>query len=231
VTKQCLGVSEPADDAQAALFDCTDTSAHLDWTYTYPGDNLSIKLTGTTLYFLLLSIIPSYWYTPPRSCLDAGTNPHDNGPGKVYTCYPGITAQHWYYTADQRLALTGGTQCLDLDLTRYDKAVQTYTCTTGNTHQIWSPAPAPPTTTMTPPPAPTQETVQEIHPNGDASTCIVYRGVYDGAYVTSGACGNSTNPSAFFIGQGENKGVYVPGTNLCALHLCIRVNITHSRLW
>lgn len=37
----------------------------------------------------------------------------------------------WYYTDDDRIAITGGNQCLDDDGTR----LQTYQCTTGNTNQ------------------------------------------------------------------------------------------------
>lgn len=37
----------------------------------------------------------------------------------------------WYYTDDNRIAITGGNQCLDDDGSR----LQTYQCTTGNTNQ------------------------------------------------------------------------------------------------
>jgi hypothetical protein len=46
---QCLGVSSPANDAVASVYLCTDASAHLDWTFVQPGDNLSLQLTGTNL--------------------------------------------------------------------------------------------------------------------------------------------------------------------------------------
>jgi hypothetical protein len=37
----------------------------------------------------------------------------------------------WYLTDDQRIAITGGNQCLD----EGDNGIQTYQCTTGNTNQ------------------------------------------------------------------------------------------------
>jgi hypothetical protein len=160
-----------------------------------------------------------------HSCLDAGTNPQDFSTAKVYTCYPGLAQQHWYFTADDRLALTGGTQCLDLDISLGGKGLQTYTCTTGNTHQIWVPAPAPTTTsvtTFTPAPmsTPSPTTVQYIHPNGNASQCLIYDGVYDGAFVSYDTCASTKKPHEFIIHQGDNLGIYVPGTNLCVVSRC-----------
>ncbi|RSH84048.1 hypothetical protein EHS25_005293 [Saitozyma podzolica] len=63
--------------------------------------------------------------------LDAGTNPTNNGPLKIWTSYPGLMQQTWYYTGDDRIAITGGTQCLD----EGPNGIQTYQCTTGNTNQ------------------------------------------------------------------------------------------------
>ena len=66
--------------------------------------------------------------------MDAGTTPGNNGQLKVdlhpflllfskyedtqayiqtWTSYPGLSQQTWYLTADGRIAITGGTQCLD----------------------------------------------------------------------------------------------------------------------
>ena len=39
--------------------------------------------------------------------------------------------RRWYLTDDNRIAITGGDQCLD----EGDNGVQTYQCTTGNTNQ------------------------------------------------------------------------------------------------
>ena len=41
----------------------------------------------------------------------------------------------WYLTGDNRIAITGGTMCLD----EGDNGPQTYQCTTGNTNQSQSP--------------------------------------------------------------------------------------------
>ncbi|KAK1921148.1 ricin B lectin domain-containing protein [Papiliotrema laurentii] len=67
--------------------------------------------------------------------LDAGTNPADGGKLKVWTSYPGLYQQTWYLTDDNRIAITGGTQCLDDG--GDGVGAQTWTCTTGNTNQIW----------------------------------------------------------------------------------------------
>lgn len=32
---------------------------------------------------------------------------------QLWTSYPGLSAQTWYLTTDGRIAITGGTQCLD----------------------------------------------------------------------------------------------------------------------
>jgi hypothetical protein len=135
--------------------------------------------------FIPPPFLPSV-HTTPCSCLDAGTNPHNNGPAKVYTCYPGTAAQHWYFTGDKRLAITGGDQCLDLDTSSTGRP-QTYACTPGNTNQVWTPGavltsepPVPPTTTIvtsttlsttpstTPAPTATGK-VQVLHPHSAPS--------------------------------------------------------------
>jgi hypothetical protein len=42
----------------------------------------------------------------------------------------------WYYTGDQRIAITGGTLCLDAkDPT---DTPQVWKCTTGDTRQVWT---------------------------------------------------------------------------------------------
>lgn len=99
-------------------------------------------------------------------CLDFGTNPNANGVGaKLWTCYPGLTQQTFYYTDDNRvsssgansgckahapllcqLAIQGGTTCLDKtanapiqqsSLFQY-YPTQSWQCTTGNTNQVWT---------------------------------------------------------------------------------------------
>jgi hypothetical protein len=74
------------------------------------------------------------------SCLDAGSSPYSGAPAKVYTCYPGLAAQNWYYTLDLRIALVGDAhQCLDFDGTKGTRAVQTWACTDNDRNQMWGP--------------------------------------------------------------------------------------------
>ncbi|WVQ75575.1 hypothetical protein IAR50_005202 [Cryptococcus sp. DSM 104548] len=79
------------------------------------------------------SIILEPTNTVPQLALDAGTGADNNEALKIYTSYPGLFQQTWYYTDDLRIAITGGDQCLD----QGDNGPQTYQCTTGNTNQIW----------------------------------------------------------------------------------------------
>jgi hypothetical protein len=46
---QCLGVHSPANDAPVELISCYDRSAALDWVFSYPGDNASLRLNNTNL--------------------------------------------------------------------------------------------------------------------------------------------------------------------------------------
>ncbi|ODN74516.1 hypothetical protein L202_06892 [Cryptococcus amylolentus CBS 6039] len=79
------------------------------------------------------SIILEPSNTTPQLALDAGTGTDNNEGVKLWTSYPGLFQQTWYYTDDNRIAITGGDQCLD----QGDDGPQTYQCTTGNTNQIW----------------------------------------------------------------------------------------------
>jgi hypothetical protein len=63
--------------------------------------------------------------------LDAGVPQGNNNSAKVWQSYPGSTQQTWFLTADNRIAVAGGNQCLD----QGDNGPQTYQCTTGNTNQ------------------------------------------------------------------------------------------------
>lgn len=183
-TGQCLGVPGTGAVRQPTeVLPCVDIAlgdnVSLYWNIA-EGDNLSVQLAGTNL------------------CLDAGSNPSNNGPAKLYTCYPGLAQQRWYLTADNRIAITGGNQCLDKG-----QAPQTYQCTPGNTNQVWNVASgtdvttttiAPPITTAsasstsTPPVSVTSTSVSAtptvispgggdgsglwIHPNGNTTECL-----------------------------------------------------------
>jgi hypothetical protein len=71
----------PANDAKTQILPCLGAAESGDkegkfvhWVFV-PGDNLSVRLEGFEL------------------CLDAGSSPTNNGPAKVYTCYPGLAQQ------------------------------------------------------------------------------------------------------------------------------------------
>ncbi|ODN73673.1 hypothetical protein L202_07220 [Cryptococcus amylolentus CBS 6039] len=63
--------------------------------------------------------------------LDAGSGKEDNEGVKIWHSYPGLFQQTWYRTYDQRIAIFGGDQCLDLG----DDGPQT--------HVLFSPSPSP----------------------------------------------------------------------------------------
>jgi hypothetical protein len=107
VDADLLGNGQPTQ-----LVDCQQNAPILiEWDFSL-GENPSVQLSGTNY------------------CLDAGTNPHNNGPAKVWECQPGVPQQKyvvpwasssieaecwhsWYLTNDGRFAITGGNQCLD----------------------------------------------------------------------------------------------------------------------
>ncbi|KAJ3512418.1 hypothetical protein NMY22_g15336 [Coprinellus aureogranulatus] len=47
-------------------------------------------------------------------CLDAGSTPGNGVQMKIWQCYDNLAAQQWYFTPDNRIALEGQGQCLDL---------------------------------------------------------------------------------------------------------------------
>lgn len=111
----CLGVPGVGQVNQALqVLKCANTAVSLSWTLSEGNNPNGIQLSGL--------------------CLDAGENPHNNGPAKLYTCYPGLTQQTWYLTSDGRIAITGGNQCLDIG----PDGPQTYQCTTGDTNQFFT---------------------------------------------------------------------------------------------
>lgn len=187
-TTKCLVVPRLGDDVATTIEDCTQ--AHLDPTTSYLwdisfGDNPSLQLSQTGY------------------CLDAGTGPHNNGPAKIYTCISGVAAQDWYYTNDNRIAITGGNQCLDLG----SNGPQTYQCTPGNTNQVWvagaspygpgsttvvststkavtttavSSTPVSTTAVTTTTAAAPAATGQLIHPGGNSTLCLTVNNGYAG---------------------------------------------------
>jgi hypothetical protein len=68
-------VGKPANGAQVILVNCGLTNdLYGDWCIA-DGPNASVQLAGTPY------------------CLDAGSSPHDNGPAKLWECYPGLAQQ------------------------------------------------------------------------------------------------------------------------------------------
>ncbi|WWC90285.1 uncharacterized protein L201_005218 [Kwoniella dendrophila CBS 6074] len=68
--------------------------------------------------------------------LDAGTGRDNNEIVKLWKSYPTLFQQTWYLTPDNRIAITGGDQCLDQGSW---EGTQTWKCTTGNDNQVWFP--------------------------------------------------------------------------------------------
>ncbi|RSH80060.1 hypothetical protein EHS25_007329 [Saitozyma podzolica] len=74
-------------------------------------------------------------------CLDATQqNPPNGIKMKIWECFVDLPQQDWFYTDDNRIALTNQGECLDLtngNLTNFNP-LQVWACTTGNTNQIWT---------------------------------------------------------------------------------------------
>lgn len=110
-TGGCLSLpagTAPSNGAGLVTRDCSTASR---WDIN-PGSG-SVILSGTNF------------------ALDAGVPQGNNMYAKVWSSLPGTTQQTWYLTADNRIAVTGGNQCLD----QGDNGPQTYQCTSGNTNQ------------------------------------------------------------------------------------------------
>ncbi|KZO90248.1 carbohydrate-binding module family 13 protein [Calocera viscosa TUFC12733] len=201
---QCLQVQgTPGDGTPVGTVGCGSGTSLWDISH---GNGL-VRLTGTTF------------------CLDAGTDPHNNVPSKIWTCYPGLTQQQWYYTDDNRIAITGGNQCLDQGPT----GPQTYQCTTGNTNQIWYTFGGPTTTTTTSTTATTSSTSAssspttqgvQLHPNYNNGLCltVALANAYDGQAVNIANCFAPSSPYYGFQKWILNRGsgaVQLAGTNFC----------------
>nr|XP_019008204.1 uncharacterized protein I206_06759 [Kwoniella pini CBS 10737]OCF46985.1 hypothetical protein I206_06759 [Kwoniella pini CBS 10737] len=68
--------------------------------------------------------------------LDAGTGLNSSEQVTLERNSPGEFQQTWYWTEDDRLAITGGKQCIDQG--NEQEGTQTWDCITGNTNQIWT---------------------------------------------------------------------------------------------
>ncbi|BEI85189.1 hypothetical protein CcaverHIS002_0505900 [Cutaneotrichosporon cavernicola] len=74
-----------------------------------------------------------------RFCLDAGKDPMNGSKVTIRTCNSNAPEQNWFWTDDNRLALVGMGLCLDNTDGRdmNGNQVQVWSCTGGNTNQVW----------------------------------------------------------------------------------------------
>lgn len=100
-------------------YDCNGTGAQ-KWVIN--RGNGQVKVAGTNF------------------CLDAGSSPADGTKMKIWQCYDGLAAQQWYWTGDNRIALTNQGFCLDNTggSTSNGNPVQIWSCGTGNNNQVWT---------------------------------------------------------------------------------------------
>ncbi|KAJ9114568.1 hypothetical protein QFC20_001442 [Naganishia adeliensis] len=118
---QCLSVPNPSDGATVTLAACNSannnqaTTTNQQWVIQ-EGNNQRVQLFGTDL------------------CLDAQIDPAPGRPTVVYPCI-GSGPQTWYLTPDDRIAITGGTQCL----TAAGSNAETQNCAPGINSQAFAP--------------------------------------------------------------------------------------------
>ncbi|KAG6906510.1 hypothetical protein DXG01_013564 [Tephrocybe rancida] len=118
---KCLDVRGASfqDGTAVQIFDCNGTPAQ-QWKISYGTTTVKIEAAPF--------------------CLDAGNNPGNGVLMKIWQCFPGLPAQTWYYTPDNRIALKDKGLCLDLPggVHFAGNQVQTWKCTDGNTNQVWT---------------------------------------------------------------------------------------------
>nr|XP_018266051.1 uncharacterized protein I303_00020 [Kwoniella dejecticola CBS 10117]OBR88209.1 hypothetical protein I303_00020 [Kwoniella dejecticola CBS 10117] len=124
--------------------------------------------------------------------LDAGTGDQDNAIIKIWHSYPGLFQQTWYLTDDNRIAITGGSQCLD----EGQNGPQTYTCVTGNTNQVWTILGASPTKPGINPSIPSGK-VYVDKPNGKGRR-IHRQNPKNGSRLTTYGCGSPYTGQSWF---------------------------------
>ena len=137
-TEKCLDVK--GDVANGTPVDISDCDGASDQKWVLSRGTTSVKVAGTNfcldagesskhLFFCILSLVVL------TSCTVG------NRVGmKLWQCYEGLAQQTWYYTDDNRIAVEGQGQCLDLTGGILDNGnvVHTWVCTDGNTNQIWN---------------------------------------------------------------------------------------------
>ncbi|RSH80687.1 hypothetical protein EHS25_007165 [Saitozyma podzolica] len=188
----CLGTADPpGNDVELYLIPCDTTESFWGAWDIQPGNNPSVRLSGTNF------------------CLDAGALPMNNGPAKLYTCYPGLSQQQWYYTPDLHVAVTGGNQCLDYEVIcgLGGCAPGTRDCGSSDA-QSWTSKPA--DENISEYTSPETSSIDRnidiaggvlIHPNGDTTKCLTPSGSSYGDGVP-----------LIFRGAGE---VRTTGANFC----------------
>ncbi|KAF7760931.1 CAZyme family CBM13 [Agaricus bisporus var. burnettii] len=118
---KCLDVRQSGykDGTPVDIFECNGTPAQ-NWSLQ-PGTT-KVKVAGKNF------------------CLDAGKAPTNGTKLKIWTCYPNLPAQTWYYTDDKRISLKDSGFCMDLTGGSNENynPVQVWKCTNGNANQIWT---------------------------------------------------------------------------------------------
>ncbi|ODO11237.1 hypothetical protein I350_00012 [Cryptococcus amylolentus CBS 6273] len=120
-TGKCLvpdGGRDATAGAQISTVDCTDHGVgHWDMDYGSGQVVLTSTVGGDDILVM-----------------DAGTG-KDNGESLTVEKYSnGTFAQTWYLTTDNRIAITDGDECMEMD--DYDKVI-TNPCEGGDTNQVW----------------------------------------------------------------------------------------------
>ncbi len=138
-TSWCLEVqgNKRANGTPVQLAQCSSSSAQA---WTIKRGSTQVKLAGTNF------------------CLDAGSceslhvtvianhsAPGNGVKSKIWQCYDGLAAQRWWYTDDNRIALEGKGQCVDLPSggAWAGNVGQTWHCSDGNSNQVWTTSSAP----------------------------------------------------------------------------------------
>ncbi|KAJ9119935.1 hypothetical protein QFC24_005418 [Naganishia onofrii] len=192
----CVGVEELKDGAGLFTKNCTTNGAsstpvfYNKWDIS-PGNNQVVRLSGL----------------PAGSgdfCLDAGDLSGSLRSSKIWTCYPGLPQQQWYYTDDKHIAITGGSGCLETG--RYGTPINQCSSNSGSGSQTWnivegSGAPPPP-----PPPANTGKPIKWVQ-DGRELCLTVGNGYFaSGTGLTINSCFDpSSNYYAF------QQFLYTPG--------------------
>lgn len=104
------------------VFDCNNTPAQ-NWNIVLGQGHVQLAWTGF--------------------CLDAGSNPANGVGMKIWQCFDNLPAQDWFYTADDRVALTNQGFCLDLTDGNIANAnqIQIWKCTDNDVNQVWTTSP------------------------------------------------------------------------------------------